>query len=47
MKISFVSAGVCLHLYGHILSKQPAYVGGYMIGSETYIPAKDYFTNPK
>src|SRR5690606_35677688 len=24
----------------------PDYVGGYFIGSETYIPAKDYFTNP-
>ncbi len=24
----------------------PPYVGGYFIGSETYIPAKDYFTKP-
>lgn len=24
----------------------PAYVGGYTVGSETYIPARDYFTRP-
>jgi len=30
----------------HIEANTPAYVGGYMIGSETYIPAKDYFTKP-
>ncbi|WP_371863487.1 glycoside hydrolase family 20 zincin-like fold domain-containing protein [Adhaeribacter aerolatus] len=28
----------------HINQNSPAYVGGYFIGSETYIPAKDYFT---
>ncbi|PKQ45801.1 glycoside hydrolase family 20 zincin-like fold domain-containing protein [Confluentibacter flavum] len=30
----------------HIKANTPDYVGGYFIGSETYIPAKDYFTNP-
>jgi hypothetical protein len=30
----------------HVKTNTPAYVGGYMVGSETYIPAKDYFTNP-
>ena len=30
----------------HINSNSPFYVGGYFIGSETYIPAKDYFTKP-
>jgi hypothetical protein len=30
----------------HIAANTPGYVGGYMIGSETYIPAKDYFTKP-
>ncbi|WP_276373213.1 glycoside hydrolase family 20 zincin-like fold domain-containing protein [Chryseolinea sp. H1M3-3] len=28
----------------HINTNSPPYVGGYLIGSETYIPAKDYFT---
>ena len=28
----------------HIQTNSPAYVGGYFVGSETYIPAKDYFT---
>ncbi len=28
----------------HITTNTPAYVGGYFVGSETYIPAKDYFT---
>jgi hypothetical protein len=28
----------------HIAKNTPAYVGGYFVGSETYIPAKDYFT---
>ncbi|MDR0230984.1 MAG: hypothetical protein LBI82_02575 [Dysgonamonadaceae bacterium] len=28
----------------HIKTNSPPYVGGYFIGSETYIPAKDYFT---
>ena len=30
----------------HIAANSLDYVGGYMIGSETYIPAKDYFTKP-
>lgn len=30
----------------HIAENNQTYVGGYFIGSETYIPAKDYFTNP-
>ncbi len=30
----------------HIAVNTPGYVGGYMIGSETYIPARDYFTKP-
>jgi hypothetical protein len=30
----------------HIAANTPDYVGGYMIGSETYIPALDYFTKP-
>lgn len=30
----------------HIAANSPDYVGGYMIGSETYIPALDYFTKP-
>jgi hypothetical protein len=30
----------------HIDSNTHGYVGGYMVGSETYIPAKDYFTKP-
>lgn len=30
----------------HIATNNQSYVGGYMIGSETYIPAKDYFTKP-
>ena len=28
----------------HVMTNTPAYVGGYFVGSETYIPAKDYFT---
>ena len=28
----------------HIALNTPPYVGGYFVGSETYIPAKDYFT---
>ncbi|MEJ7767843.1 MAG: glycoside hydrolase family 20 zincin-like fold domain-containing protein, partial [Chitinophagaceae bacterium] len=28
----------------HIALNTPTYVGGYFLGSETYIPAKDYFT---
>ena len=30
----------------HVNSNGHDYVGGYLIGSETYIPAKDYFTKP-
>lgn len=30
----------------HVLVNSQPYTGGYFIGSETYIPAKDYFTNP-
>jgi hypothetical protein len=30
----------------HITQNTPAYVGGYFVGSETYIPANDYFTRP-
>jgi hypothetical protein len=28
----------------HVSANSQEYVGGYLIGSETYIPAKDYFT---
>ena len=31
----------------HIRTNTKPYVGGYFIGSETYIPAKDYFTRPE
>jgi hypothetical protein len=31
----------------HIAQNTPGYVGGYFLGSETYIPAKDYFTKSK
>ncbi len=31
----------------HIARNTPAYVGGYFVGSETYIPAKDYFTKTR
>ena len=30
----------------HVHTNAHDYVGGYLIGSETYIPAKDYFTKP-
>jgi hypothetical protein len=30
----------------HVNQNAHDYVGGYLIGSETYIPAKDYFTKP-
>jgi hypothetical protein len=36
--------GVPSFVREHINTNSPAYVGGYFIGSETYIPAKDYFT---
>jgi hypothetical protein len=38
--------GVPDFIRGHIQTNNQSYVGGYMIGSETYIPAKDYFTKP-
>ena len=39
--------GVPSFVREHITQNSPAYVGGYFIGSETYIPAKDYFTKIK
>lgn len=36
--------GVPSFVREHISTNSPAYVGGYFVGSETYIPAKDYFT---
>lgn len=37
--------GVPSFVRRHILANgKPAYVGGYIVGSETYIPAYDYFT---
>jgi hypothetical protein len=38
--------GVPDFIRSHIATNKQSYVGGYMIGSETYIPAKDYFTKP-
>ncbi len=38
--------GVADFIRQHIANNTPDYVGGYFIGSETYIPAKDYFTKP-
>ena len=38
--------GVADFIRQHIADNTPDYVGGYFIGSETYIPAKDYFTKP-
>jgi hypothetical protein len=38
--------GVPDFIRDHIATNNQSYVGGYMIGSETYIPAKDYFTKP-
>lgn len=38
--------GVPDFIRSHIATNNQSYVGGYMIGSETYIPAKDYFTKP-
>ena len=47
MKISFALRwGVADFIRQHIADNTPDYVGGYFIGSETYIPAKDYFTKP-
>jgi hypothetical protein len=39
--------GVADFIRSHIRGNTPPYVGGYSIGSETYIPAKDYFTRPE
>jgi hypothetical protein len=36
--------GVPDFIRAHIAQNNQSYVGGYFIGSETYIPAKDYFT---
>ena len=36
--------GVPEFVRAHINANTHEYVGGYMVGSETYIPAKDYFT---
>ena len=38
--------GVPDFIRAHIATNDQSYVGGYMVGSETYIPAKDYFTKP-
>jgi hypothetical protein len=37
--------GVPSFVRAHILANTHPYSGGYFIGSETYIPAKDYFTS--
>ncbi|HEY6504974.1 MAG TPA: glycoside hydrolase family 20 zincin-like fold domain-containing protein, partial [Chitinophagaceae bacterium] len=36
--------GVPSFISSHIVFNKRSYSGGYIIGSETYIPAKDYFT---
>ncbi len=36
--------GVPSFIRAHIAVNSQPYVGGYVLGSETYIPAKDYFT---
>lgn len=36
--------GVPSFVRDHIVQNKRSYSGGYIIGSETYIPAKDYFT---
>ncbi|MEJ2053450.1 MAG: hypothetical protein P8X42_05975 [Calditrichaceae bacterium] len=38
--------GVADFIREHIRTNAHDYVGGYFVGSETYIPAKDYFTKP-
>ncbi len=38
--------GVAGFIRQHLAANRQPYVGGYFIGSETYIPAKDYFTKP-
>ncbi len=37
--------GVPNFIREHIATNTQSYVGGYFVGSEGYIPAKDYFTN--
>lgn len=37
--------GVPDFVRAHITANSPSYVGGYFVGSECYIPAKDYFTS--
>ena len=39
--------GVADFVREHIKTNAHNYVGGYFVGSETYIPAKDYFTKPE
>lgn len=39
--------GVPGFIRAHIAENNQSYTGGYFIGSETYIPAKDYFTKIK
>lgn len=38
--------GVADFVREHIKTNTHSYLGGYFVGSETYIPAKDYFTRP-
>jgi len=38
--------GVPSFIREHIAANSQSYAGGYFIGSEGYIPAKDYFTQP-
>jgi hypothetical protein len=38
--------GVPSFVRAHIAANNQPYMGGYFLGSETYIPAKDYFTTP-
>lgn len=39
--------GVPQFIRDHIAENSQSYVGGYFVGSESYIPAKDYFTAVK
>jgi len=39
--------GVADFVREHIKTNTHSYVGGYFVGSETYIPAQDYFTRPE
>jgi hypothetical protein len=39
--------GVPEFIRAHIAANTPSYTGGYILGSEGYIPAKDYFTKIK